>query len=149
MKKIFFLVIIGVFSMSFQNIEAQQMRQIQPGQRGYRPPPKPRTERYIELKDAYEETKKMLPKCVEKFNLDDFKKEILKNILVENFEAKNVVIGDKDSSHESRTKRIIEIDKKFYQDLTLILTSEEIEAFKLMDFTETRKEKKKRKKKKS
>ncbi len=86
MKKILLLVIIAVFSTSFQDLDAQQMRQIQPGQRGYRPPPKPRPERYIELKDAYEETKIMLPKCVEKFNLDDFEKEILKNILIENFE---------------------------------------------------------------
>jgi hypothetical protein len=148
MKKIFLLVAIGFFCTSFQHLEAQQRRRIQPGQRGYVPPPKPPSEPFVELIDPYEQTNIMLPKCVEKFQLDDFEQEILKNVLIKNFEVRNAILQDKESGKDERKRKVIEADKNFNNELLLILTPEEVEVFKTMDFTQTREEKKLKKKKK-
>jgi len=146
MKKSFLLFFIVVFCVSFQHLEAQQMRRIQPGQRGYVPPPKPPSEPYVELIDPYEQTIIILPKCVEKFQLDDFEREILKNVLIKNFETRNSILEDKESNKEDRKKKIISADKSFYDGLLLVLTKDEVEVFKTMDFSETKEDKKQKKK---
>jgi len=147
MKKSFLLVIFGL-SLSFQFVNAQQVNGIQRGQRGYVPPPVNNTTTYIELKNPYEEVSIMLPKCVEVFNLDDFEKEIIKGILLKNFENQNVILSDEGNSREERKKKLAELDKEFYKELALILSTDEIEKFKLMDFSETKAEKKQKKRKK-
>jgi hypothetical protein len=147
MKKGFLLVIIGL-SLSFQFVNAQQVNRIQRGQRGYVPPPVDNTTTYVELKDPYKEVNIMLPKCVDTFNLDDFEKEIIKGILLKNFENQNFILGDEGNSRDERKKKLIELDKSFYKELALILSVDEIEKFKLMDFSETKAEKKQKKRKK-
>jgi hypothetical protein len=148
MKKVFLLFFVGALYMTFQNLNAQQMRSIQPGQRGYVPPPKAPSEPYVELIDPYKQANIMLPKCVEKFQLDDFEREILKNALIKNFEVRNAILEDKESGKDERKKKVIEADKSFSNDLLLILTPEEVKIFKTMDFRETKEDKKKKKKKK-
>lgn len=146
MKKTYFLFLGLLICCTFQALNAQQIDGIQRGQRGYVPPPKQSFKTYIELKDPYKETNIILPKCVEAFKLDAFEKEILKNILVKNIESQNVILSDKKNTREVRQKKIIELDKYFYKELSSILSEEEIEEFKVMDFEETKEEKKKKKK---
>lgn len=131
---------------TFQALNAQQIDGIQRGQRGYVPPPKQSFKTYFELKDPYEETNIILPKCVEAFKLDAFEKEILKSILIKNIESHNVILSDKKNTREVRQKKIIELNKYFYKELSSILSEEEIEEYKVMDFEETKEEKKKKKK---
>ncbi|MCH7524637.1 MAG: hypothetical protein IIC74_06420 [Bacteroidetes bacterium] len=146
MKKTF-LVFLGIFICCiFQPISAQQVDRIQRGQRGYTPPPKVSYETYIELKDPYEETNIILAKCIKAFDLDAFEKEILKNILIKNFESQNAILNDKKNSREDRKKKIFELDKTFYSELSSILSAEEIEKYRGMDFEETKEEKKQKKK---
>ena len=142
-----FLVFLGIFICCiFQPISAQQVDRIQRGQRGYTPPPKQNYETFIELKDPYEETNIILAKCIKAFDLDAFEKEILKNILIKNFESQNAILNDKKNSREDRKKKILDLDKNFYNELSSILSVEEIEEYKVMDFEETKEEKKQKKK---
>ena len=124
------------------------MGRVQRGQRGYVPPPVDNTKTYIELKEVNEEVNKILPICVAEFNLDDFVKEILKILLTNKFESENAVLEDKKVNRDERRKRFIQIDKDFYSELTAIMTAEEMERFKVLDFDQVEKEEKKKKKRK-
>lgn len=146
MKKTFFIFSGIIICCTFQTINAQQIDRIQRGQRGYTPPPKVSYETYIELKDPYEETNIILAKCIKAFDLDAFEKEILKNILLNNFESQNAILNDKKNSREDRKKKTLDLDKNFYNELSSILSVEEIEEYKVMDFEETKEEKKQKKK---
>ncbi len=148
MKKIFLIAIIGVFSVSFQSLYAQQAYTTQRGQRGYTPPAKPLSDAYIELKDPYEETSLVLPKCVEAFKLDAFEKEILKGMLIKKYEGLNAILENKDNNREERKTKMQSLDKAFHLELSSILSPNEIESFKSMDFVETKEERKEKKKKK-
>ncbi len=146
MKRTYFLFLGIIICCTFQAINAQQADRIQRGQRGYTPPPKVNYETYLELKDPYEATNIILPKCIEEFKLDAFEKEILKNILIKQFESQNEILSDKKNSREARQKKFLDLDKYFYKELSIILTTEEIEKYKVMDFEESKEEKKKKKK---
>ena len=146
MKRTYFLFLGIIICCTFQAINAQQVDRIQRGQRGYTPPPKQNYETFIELKDPYEETNIILAKCIKAFDLDAFEKEILKNILIKNFESQNTILGDKKNSREDRKKKTLDLDKNFYNELSSILSVEEIEEYKVMDFEETKEEKKQKKK---
>ncbi len=147
MKKTYFLLFGIIIYCAFQSVNAQQIDRIQRGQRGYTPPPKISNRTYIELKDPYKETDIILPKCIEEFKLDAFEKEILKNILIKKFENQNSILSDKKNSREVRQKKILNLEKDFYKELSSILTAEEIEQYKVMDFVESKDEKKKKKRK--
>ena len=127
---------------------AQQPNRIQRGQRGYIPPPKYSNSAFIDLKEPQEETKIILLKCDEVFNLDAFQKEILKSMLIKKFEDENVILRDKGNTREDRKKKIINRNNVFYNELSSILTLEQINEFKILDFEESKEEKKDKKKKK-
>jgi len=149
MKKVFLLILIAFISLTFQYSNAQQVNTIQRGQRGYTPPQKNSyNSAHVELIDPHNEVSIILPKCVEEFKLDDFEKEIFKGLLLKKFENQNAILEDEGNSREDRKLKIDKLEKSFYKDLALILTAEEIENYKLMDFTESREEKKQKKKKK-
>lgn len=148
MKKMFIVTLLVTMYLPFQNIKAQQADRVQRGQRGYIPPAKPDGAAFVELKDPNYEVSIMLPKCVETFRLDDFEKEIVKGMLLKKFENQNTILEDKSNSREDRKLKLLALDKGFYKELLSILSQEEIEHFKIMDFTETREEKKKKKREK-
>ena len=148
MKKVFILFFGILICCSVEGLNAQQLGRAQRGQRGYTPAPRQITEKFIELKDPYEETNRILPKCVEAFKLDAFEQEILKSSLIHKFERLNRILEDKKINREERKKNLISIDKEFYREISTILTQDEVEEFKLIDFEETKEEKKLKKKKK-
>jgi hypothetical protein len=147
MKKTNLLLVLVFLCCASQVVNAQYgygSRQRQ--QRRISPAPVQSTQNSIELKNPYEVMSIILPKCVEAFKLDDFEKEIIKGILLKKLESQNVILGEEDSTVEDKKKKLKEINKVFYKDLALILSAEEIEQFKVMDFSETREDKKKKKK---
>jgi len=147
MKRAYFIFLGIVFCCTLQVANAQYEHGSQVGQRrGYIPPPKDNPETSVILLDPYEETNIILPKCVEEFKLDAFEKEILKTILLKNFKNQNGILNDKKNSSDERQKKLVELNKNFYKELSSILTVEEIEIYKLMDFKESKEEKKKKKK---
>ena len=143
------LIIAVLFiSMSFHAVQAQQADRVQRGQRGYTPPSNQVQTTYIELYDPHYEVSVIVPKCEKEFSLDAFQSEILKSMLLKKFEDENEILSDKANSREERKKKLIERNNMFFKDLESIMTKEQIEKFKLMDFSETKEEKKERKKKK-
>ncbi|MBT8258492.1 MAG: hypothetical protein KJO49_08475 [Bacteroidia bacterium] len=146
MKRIFgILSLVLIFSTySF----AQQPSMVQRGQRGYTAPMQFDNTAYIKLTDPVEETQRVLEKCVSAFNLDDFQKEIMKNILTKRFEDHNVILSDEDNTKDLRRKKIEAREKLFVIELETIITRDQVEQFKDMDFSETKEDKKKKKKRK-
>jgi hypothetical protein len=63
-------------------------------------------------------------------------------------EDENNIFLDKGNTRETRKKKIIDRNNLFFSDLTSILTQEEIDEYKIMDFEETAEDKKEKKKKK-
>lgn len=148
-KNIVFFVLILIASTQLGI--AQQADRVQRGQRGYIPPPKYSSSTYIELKDVEEETNRIVEKCIEEFAIDDFQQQILKGMLKKKFEDENAILSDKKNTREVRRKKIIDRNNLFFEELTSIFTVEQINQYKVMDFSETpedRKEKKKKRKKK-
>lgn len=139
--------ILATLLLVVTTIGAQNLGQIQRGQRGYTPPPINNSTPFVELKDVNEELNKILPICVTQFSLDDFEKEILKILLTNKFESENTVLEDKKVNRDERRKRFIQIEKDFYSELTAIMNIEEIERFKVLDFDQVEKDEKKKKKK--
>ena len=130
----------------FQSATAQQIDGRQGSQRGFEPTQNIDSDTYIGLKDPYEETNIILPKCIEEFKLDAFEKEIFKGLLIKKFEKQNIMLNDKKISFEEQKKNLQDLNNNFYKELSSILTVEEIEKYKVMDFKESKEEKKKKKK---
>ena len=143
MKNIILFTLL-IFS---SNIFAQQVYGIQRGQRGYIPPPKYEASVYITTLDPYEELEKILPKSVEIFSLDDFEKEIFKNLLLEKFEYYNRIVENTDSSKQARQEALKQLEIDFVKSLAVILTPDEITTFVDMDFSGKEEKKKRRKEK--
>ena len=145
MRKIVLTLLVGtLFNVGF----AQQVNQIQRGQRGYVPEMRLNEDTYIDLVDPFVEIEKMMPKCIAVLNLDAFEQEIVKGMLLKKFESKNAILSDEKNSRADRKKKIDDLDKAFLVELGTILKPDEIDKFRAIDFTETKEEKKKRKKKK-
>lgn len=144
-KKVLFLFF--VCCISAQPIFSQQADNVQRGQRGYVPPPRYVGGTYIELKDPQKESALILSKCIIKFDLDDFQKEILKSSLIKKIKDENIIYRDKGNTREDRKKKIVDRNNLFFKELSSILTQEQVDEYKIMDFSETAEEKKEKKKK--
>jgi len=146
--KLKYFVFLLVFSLSLPTLFAQQPERIQRGQRGYIPPSTRNfNNTYIELRNVREEVNIMVPKCEQAFGLDAFQKEILKSLLTKRFEDENAIVSDEDNSKDERQIKLRNREVQFYSDLESILSLEQIDEFKNMDFSETTEDKKKKRKK--
>lgn len=145
-KRLFLYMVLICFTGNY--LMAQQPQRQVRGSRGYVPPPKYSTNTFIEEKDPQKETQIILAKCNETFELDAFQNEIIKGLLIKKFEDENVILTDKSNTREDRKQKIIARNNQFFNDLTSIMTTEQINQFKIMDFEETKEDRKKKKKNK-
>ena len=141
------IVLLVLFFIGMQSSFAQQADRIQRGQRGYVPPPKYSKGTYIEIKDPQQEAAIIIPKCEQEFGLDDFQKEIMKSMIIKKIESENAILEDKGNTRDDRKKKIIELNNNYLTELASILTPEQINQYKVMDFTETSEDRKERKRK--
>ncbi|MEZ4797721.1 MAG: hypothetical protein R2785_11205 [Flavobacteriaceae bacterium] len=139
--------LLGIFLALVNFGFAQNLGQVQRGQRGYTPPIIYNDETYIELVDPYDEVDKMMPKCVSVLGLDAFEQEIIKSMLIKKFESQNAILQDEKNTRDDRKKKIDDIEKEYLKELSTVLKPDEIIKYQSIDFTETNKEKKKRRKK--
>ena len=150
MKNLSLLTILFFFLVGTTTY-AQQADRIQRGQRGYVPPPKYSNKTFIELHDVEVETKLIVDRSVKEFSLDDFQREILKNLVSKKLEDENAILSDDSNSREDRKKKVIDRNNLFLTELNGILTPAQVEAFRNLDFSELEadvKEEKKRSKRK-
>ena len=78
--------------------------------------------------------------------IDEFQKEILKNIIRKKLEDDNAILTETDITTDVRRKKLDSRNKVFYIELESILTLEQVQTFKDTDFSETREDRKKKKK---
>ena len=148
MKNIKLILLIALTAFAGQVLNAQQADRIQRGMRGYTPPPRLAQGAYIDTKDPQETTDYIIQKCVEELKIDDFQKEIMKNMVYKKIEDENAILQDKGNTREARQKKITDRNNLFLTELAGILTPEQIEQYNVLDFTETKEEKKEKKKRK-
>ena len=146
MRRIVLFLLLGV--LCGNEIIAQQLNQVQRGQRGYVPQMRLNEDTYIDLVDPYAEVDKMMPRCVTELNLDAFEQEIMKAMLLKKFESSNAILSDEKNLRADRKKKLDALNKEFLKELRTILSSEEVDIFNAIDFSESKIEKKRRKKKK-
>ena len=145
MRRAMIIALFGFLGFSL-SAHAQQVDRIQRGQRGYVPPPKVTYGAYIEIKDPQVEVERMLPRLIEEFNLDAFEQEIIKGIIISRVEKENKVLEDKGNTREGRKAKMMALEKEYYKELSTILSSEEVENLKLMNFESVKEVKKKKRK---
>lgn len=149
MRRAIIIALMGFLGFSL-SAHAQQADRIQRGQRGYVPPSKITYEAYIEIKEPQVEVERMLPRLVVEFNLDAFEQEIIKGIIINKVEKENKVLEDKANTREDRKQKLMILEKEYYKELSTILSGEEVEILKTMNFEsakEVKKQKRKNKKK--
>ena len=125
-----------------------QMNPMQNGRRGVNPSLRGTPSNSITLKDPGEEAVRIVAKCDEVLEIDDFQKEILKNIVRKKLEDDNAILSEKEITTDVRRKKLDSRNKVFYIELESILTLDQVQTFKDTDFTETREDRKKKKKRK-
>ena len=146
MKTSRILILVFGFILSFQFMNAQNLNQIQRGQRGYVPQSNFSTGTYIEKVDPYKTTERVLVKCNDEFQLDAFQSEILKSMLITKFEKHNSILEDLNNNRDSRKKKLTDLENQFLKDLNQVFTAQQIKDYQHMNFDETKAERKKRKK---
>lgn len=146
MKTSRIVVLVFGLMMSFQFITAQNLGQIQRGQRGYVPPSKFNSGPYIDKVDPYETTSIVLEKCTNEFKLDAFQSEILKGMLITKFEKHNAILEDENNTRDSRKTKLTALENQFLKDLNQVFTKEQIKDYQHLNFEETKEDKKKKKK---
>ena len=147
MKQIIITLFIG-FITTF-TVFGQQAYMPQRGQRGYVPPMRFSNQANVVPKDIPEELSLIMPLCIERFGLDAFEQEIMKSLLTRKMETENAILANKDLSIEDRKKAYLQADKTFFAEVSSILTEDEIEELRNLNFGDVKRdEKKKRRKKK-
>ncbi|WGK65014.1 hypothetical protein [Croceiramulus getboli] len=135
------ILFLGLSHLSY----AQNISNIQRGQRGYSPPPRPYTQYAGEPVDPQEILAERMPVFKETFDLDNFEYEVMKNILSASYEEQASISNNTDLNYEDKMALIDKQREKTRKELLVILTEEEATTFFNMDFDKKKKRKKKNK----
>jgi len=146
------VIIIILLTLTANTVMAQGLYRNQRGQRGYTPPPKPlEVNAYDKKMDANAIANAQLPTYSEVLKLDDFQKELVKNILIDHFTKREVLRTDFGLSFGDKQDAYTKLDEELHTELATILSPEQVEAFKKVQFIDDKKllkEEKRKKKKK-
>jgi len=91
-----------------------------------------------------------MPFYIEALQLDDFEKEVFKQMLLENLEKRQAIMKAEEIQINDKRKMLEAMQKELTDNLSTILTEEELEKFKTLkppNEQEVKKEKRKKKKK--
>jgi len=137
-----------------------QLTQIQRGQRGYTPPPRPQEEKARSVENTLVDIDAKMAIYETEFSLDAFEKAVMKNLIVDFENDKMAVTGDETVSYKDRLEVISKLQEKLATEMEIFLTKDEIARFgemhfaengmkrKIKDIKKESKEKRKRKKRK-
>lgn len=121
----------------------------QQGQRGYIPPSTQRTGNYTAgPRDAETIVAERMPTYVSDLKLDAFKQEILRSKLIGYYTRREVIRVDASIKYNERQDRYNNLDEELYAELNSILSPEELDKFKGIQFLDEKAIKKKNRKKK-
>lgn len=146
MKKISFLILGGLL---LSGLSAQaQVSQIQPGQRGYTPPPMERAALNRGVENTLQDLDMKMDIYESEFSLDPFEKAVLKNSIIKFEEGRMAIMAEENMDYSKRVENIEKLKPAFYEEVQVFLTEDEINRFIELHFGEDamRSEMKKRKK---
>lgn len=145
-------ILLCIAFLSFQTLIAQYGNGY-PRQRrnmGYtQPRMQPTAPKQIERKDAATVVTEQMPMYIEALQLDDFEKEIFKQMLIDHYNNREALLTNPDIALTDKQDILIQQDDNFTQELSSILSEEEIEKFKTLNLKKPDKKDKKKKKKRA
>ena len=128
--------------------KAQNLNQIQRGQRGYTPPPLEQDEKKISVENSLADIDEKMARYQVVFALDAFELAVLKNIIVDFETQKMQLLGDETIEYSTKQTQIKQLESKLLQEVTVFLNEEEVKQFMLLHLNKDNKRKKKEKRKK-
>ncbi len=147
MKTRNYLFAIVLFVLAINPLLAQNLNDIQRGQRGYIPPPIDREQGGIAVENTLENIDQEMDIYAKEFELDAFEKAVLKNYIVEFETEKMALLSDETLSYDVKQQSLLKLNEKLRGKLNTVLTQDQIGAFELLHFAPKSEKKKKRKKK--
>jgi len=148
MKNRIYTIAVVLIVFAFNPLVAQNLNDIQRGQRGYSPPPMPREQGAISIADPLEDIDQKMDLYQEEFTLDAFEKAVLKNYLVEFETEKLGILENETISYDVKQQAILKLNDKLSAKLITLLTEEEVVKFQALHFdTRTKRQKRKDKNK--
>ncbi|MDC7997950.1 hypothetical protein [Gilvibacter sediminis] len=137
------LITILIFG-SLGTAAAQNLGQIQRGQRGYVPPPLPRDQGAIAIENTLEDIDEKMDLYATEFELDAFEKAVVKNFIVEYEKEKMGIMADESIAYDVKQQSYKKLNEKLSGNLVTVLTEEQVARFGELHFSEKKKKKKKR-----
>ncbi|NQX78174.1 hypothetical protein [Gilvibacter sp.] len=137
------LITILIFG-SLGTAAAQNLGQIQRGQRGYVPPPLPRDQGAIAIEDTLEDIDEKMDLYETEFELDAFEKAVVKNYIVEYEKEKMGIMADESITYDVKQQSYKKLDEKLSGNLVTVLTEEQVARFGELHFGDKKKKKKKK-----
>lgn len=125
---------------------AQNLNDIQRGQRGYTPPPLDREQGGIAIDNTLEDIDQKMDLYQQEFKLDAFEKAVLKNYIVDYETEKMALLQDETVSYDIKQQTILKYNDKLSAKLTTLLNEEQVAKFQELHFLEKSKKKKKKRK---
>ena len=144
-RKIYFLG-IALFVFGLHTMVAQNLNDIQRGQRGYSPPPLDREQGGIAIDNTLEDIDEKMDLYQQEFSLDAFEKAVLKNYIVDFETEKMSLLENETISYDVKQQSLLKLNDKLSTTLATLFTEEELTKFQILHFQEGSKKKKRRKK---
>ncbi|PQB04081.1 hypothetical protein [Aureitalea marina] len=127
MKKISILMLMSVIAGT--GVLQAQVRPIQPGQRGYTPPPLERAELNRGVENTLADLDAKMEIYQEEFNLDAFEMAVLKNSIIKFEEDRMAIMAIENMDYAERREQIEKLKPAFYKEVEVFLTEDEINRF--------------------
>lgn len=128
MKKIS-LFLICAMVLGIGSGISQQISQIQPGQRGYTPPPLERGELNRSVENTLADLDAKMEIYQAEFDLDAFEMAVLKNSIIKFEEDKMAIMAEENIDYAQRREKIEKLKPAFYEQVEVFLTEDEINRF--------------------
>lgn len=145
-KTSIFLAVMMIVG-SFTSLEAQNLNQIQRGQRGYSPPPLDREQGAISIENTVEQVDEKMELYAVEFGLDAFEKAVMKNYLVDFETEKMAILENENIAYDIKQQSVLKLNDKLRGKLATMLSEDELNRFAELHFGPQDKKKKRKKKK--
>ncbi|MEP2935150.1 MAG: hypothetical protein ABJM06_05495 [Gilvibacter sp.] len=132
---------------AFTTLDAQNLNQIQRGQRGYSPPPLDREQGAISIENTVVQVDEKMELYAVEFELDAFEKAVMKNYLVDFETEKMAILENENVAYDIKEQSVLRLNENLREKLGTMLSEDELNRFAQLHFGPKQKKKKRKKKK--
>ncbi len=148
MYKIGIILTFLLLVTSFGTLEAQNLNNIQRGQRGYVPPPIDRVQGGISIENTVEQVDDKMDLYEVELSLDSFEKAVMKNYVLDFEKEKMALLENENIAYDVKQKSVLKLNEALSIKLATLLNEEELSRFNHLHFAPKGKKKKKKRKNK-